>query len=130
MRKRAYRPEVPDCLEGRSLLSVVAGPSPNPAVISPQLLTKVTQQMQLGFQLFARDRVDATLRDDLYNVAVIIPFGRVDGLGVSINRIIDKMQQDLAAGVPRAIRLARNDVLAATRAEVLARVRAGDVIVR
>ena len=69
----------------------------------------------------------ATRFDD---VVVMIPFGRVDGLGVSINRIVNRMQHDLSANVPHAIRSARNDVLAVTRAEVEARVRAGDVVVR
>jgi hypothetical protein len=54
----------------------------------------------------------------------------VDGLGVSINRIVTRMQHDLSAHVPHAIRSARNDVLAVTRAEVKARVQAGDVVVR
>ena len=69
------------------------------------------------------------LREELRDVAVIIPFGRVDGLGVSINRIVDRMEEDLSANVPHAIRSAFNDVVTATLAQVKARVKAGDVVV-
>ena len=130
MRTRAYRPEVPGCLEDRALLSGVAGPSADPVVLLHRKFLKVGEQIRLDFQLFARDRVVSVLREDLYNIAVMIPFGRVDGLGVASKRIVDNLGHDLAAHVPHAIRSARDDVLAATRAEVEARVRAGDVVVR
>ena len=130
MRTRAYRPEAPGCLEGRSLLSGVAGLSADPVVLPRRVFNVVAEQIQSHFQSFGRDRDIAGLRDDLRDVAVIIPFGRVDGLGVSINRIVTRMQDDLSANVPHAIRSALNDVLAATRAEVKARVQAGDVVVR
>ena len=61
---------------------------------------------------------------------MMIPFERVDGLDVSINRIVNRMQHDLSANVPHAVRSARNDVIAATLADVEARVQAGDVVVR
>jgi hypothetical protein len=54
----------------------------------------------------------------------------VDGLGVSINHIVDRMRHDLSIHVPHAARSALFDVLAVTRAQVEARVRAGDAIVR
>src|SRR5262245_65051370 len=127
MRTRAYRPEVTDCLEERSLLSGVAGLSADPVVLSHRRLIKVNEHMRLAFLLFARDRVVDDLLKDIHDVAVIIPFGRVDGLGVTIKRIVDRMQQDLAAHVPNAIRAARNDVLAATLAGVEARVQARGV---
>lgn len=130
MRARAFRPEVPDCLEERSLLSGAAGQSADPVVLSNRRLIKVEQQMVLSFHLFSRDRYVPGLLDSLHDSAVMIPFGRVDGLGVTINRTVDRMHRDLAAGVPDAIRLAGHDVIAAVRAEVAARVRAGDVVVR
>ena len=130
MRKRAYRPEVSRCLESRSLLSGVAGTPADPVVFPRVSFARVREQIQQSFQLVARDRVTSTLPDDLYNVAVLIPFGRVDGLGVTINRILAELRQDLAAHVPNAVLSARNEVLAATREQVEARVRAGDVVVR
>ena len=111
--------EAPGCLEDRSLLSGVAGLSADPVVLSQRRFNKVGEQIHLGFRLFARDRVISDLRDDLYNnTAMIIPFARVDGQGVSINRILNRMQHDLAAKVPHAIRSARNEVLAVIRADV------------
>ena len=50
MRKRAFRVEVPDCLEGRSLLSGVAGMSADPVVLSHRRLAKVVDHMQVAFQ--------------------------------------------------------------------------------
>jgi hypothetical protein len=122
MRTRAYRPEVPCCLEGRSLLSGVAGLSADPVVLPRRKLNLVAEQMRLSFQLFARDVEVTHLGDELYDVAVIIPFGRVDGVGVSINRIVSRMQHDLDANVPHSVRSALNDVLAVIRADVKARV--------
>jgi hypothetical protein len=130
MRTRAYRPEVPGCLEGRSLLSGVAGLSADPVVLSHRRFNTVAEQIRLGFQSFGRDRDVSHLGDAISDVAVMIPFGRVDGLGVSINRILNRMQDDLSANVPHAVRSARNDAIAVTRADVEARVQAGDVVVR
>ena len=141
MRTRAYRPEVHGCLEDRSLLSGVAGLSAHPVVLLNRKLDIVIEHMESSFQSFAGDRPSvshlrargpliAELRESLRNVAVMIPFGRVDGLGVKINHILDRMQQDLSARVPNAIRSASDDVIAVTRAEVKARVQAGDVVVR
>lgn len=136
MRKRAYRPEVLDCLEDRSLMSGVAGPSADPIYLSRRRLGQVIDHMRLGFDVFVKDLgrshhySDEHLRDTLYNVAVIIPYGRVDGLGVKINAIVDRLHDDLFDNVPHAIRSAAHDVIAATLAEVAARVRSGDVVVR
>jgi hypothetical protein len=130
MRTRAYRPEAPACLEERSLLSGVAGLSANPVVLTRRQFTQVVDFMHLGFYNFTQYRDVEHLREDLRDVAVIIPFGRVDGLGVSINRIVDRMEEDISAKVPHPVRSALIDVLAATRAEVAARVRAGDVVLR
>jgi hypothetical protein len=129
MRTRAYRPEVPGCLEDRPLLSGVAGLSAHPVVLSHRQFNFVAEHMRMGFDLFARYRDVSQLRNEINDVVVMIPFGQVDGLEVSINRIVNRMQHDLSAHVPHAIRSALNDVLAVTRADVEARVRAGDVVV-
>jgi hypothetical protein len=130
MRRRAYRPEVPDCLEGRSLLSGVAGLSAHPVVVSHRHLNRAGEHMQFAFGEFTRFRVVSILRDELHNEATPIPFERVDGLDATIDRIVDRMQHDLSAHVPHAIRSAQRAVLVAIRASVLARVRAGDLVVR
>ena len=90
MRTRAYRPEVPGCLEDRSLLSGVAGLSADPVVLSHRRFNKFAELTRLGFHSFGRDRDVSALRSEIYDVAVMIPFGRVDGLGVSVNRILDE----------------------------------------
>jgi hypothetical protein len=131
MRTRAYRPEVPGCLENRSLLSGVAGVSADPVILLQFKLNKVAELTRDYFVTFGeRDRSVADLRVALIDVIVMIPFERVDGLGASINGILGRMQKDLSANVPDAVRTAGNDVIAATRAEVEARVQAGDVVVR
>jgi hypothetical protein len=130
MRTRAYRPEVPGCLEVRSLLSGVAGLSAHPVVLSRRQFNFVAEHMRIGFDLFVRHRDVSQLRGEINDLVVMVPFGQVDGLGVSINRILNRMQHDLSANVPRAIRAALNDVIAVTRADVEARVRAEDVVVR
>ncbi|WP_406695768.1 hypothetical protein V5E97_32690 [Singulisphaera sp. Ch08] len=131
MRKRAYRPEVPGCLEGRALLSGVAGLPANPVVLSQSHFFKIAERVRLGFQLYGRDRRDiASITDHIRDVSVWIPFARVDGLGPSIDRILGRMQHDVSAHVPGAVRSARSDVLAVIRASVEARVQAGEVVVR
>ena len=128
MRTRAYRPEVPGCLEDRSLLSGVAGLSADPVVLSHRRLNTVAEQIRLGFQSFGRDRDVSHLGDSISDVAVMIPFGRVDGLGVSINRILVNMRQEIAAGAPHPVLSASNEVVAVTRALVEARIQDGDVV--
>lgn len=135
MRRRAFRPEAPDCLEGRSLLSGAAGMSAEPIFLSRRRLSKSIDHIRLEFTIFARDRGhsryhnDERLREELRDAAVVIPYGRADGLGVTINRILDRMQEDLAADAPHAIRSAFKEVVIVTLSDVRVRVRAGDVIV-
>ena len=130
MRTRVYRPEVPVCLEDRSLLSGVAGPSADPVMFSRHQLSFIVEHMQDGFDLFARNRDVSQLHNEIDDVVVMIPFGRVDGLRASIDRILTRMQNDLSAHVPHAFRRARIDVNAVIRADVEARVQAGDLVVR
>jgi hypothetical protein len=130
MRTRAYRPEFPACLEDRSLLSAAAGLPADPVVLPLRRFNFVVVHIRQSFDLFRRYRDVIQLRDEVDDVVAQIPFERVDGLGDSIDRIVNGMRHDLSAHVPHAIRSAQDDVLAATRAEVLARARAGDVVVR
>ena len=46
MRTRAYRPEVPGCLEDRSLLSGVAGLSADPVVLPHRRFNLVAEHMR------------------------------------------------------------------------------------
>jgi hypothetical protein len=80
--------------------------------------------------LFTRTHDLGQVPSEIQDVVGNIPFGRRDGLDVSINRIVDNMVQELHAHIAGAIRSASNEVAAATIAEVKARVRAGDVVVR
>ena len=130
MRTRAYRPEVPVCLEDRSLLSGVAGPSADPVMFSRHRLSFIVEHMQQGFDLFARYRDISQIYSEIDDVVVMLPFGRADGIRGSIDRIVTRMQHDLSAHVPHAFRRARIDVNAAIRADVEARVQAGDLVVR
>jgi hypothetical protein len=130
MRTRAYRPEAPGYLEDRSLLSGVAGPSADPVIFSRHRLSFIVGHMQQGFDLFARYRHVSLIHSEIDDVVVMLPFGRVDGIRGSIDRIVTRMQNDFAAHVPHAFRRARIDVNAAIRADVEARVRAGDLVVR
>jgi hypothetical protein len=130
MRTRAYRPEAPCCLEDRSLLSGVAGHPVDPFVFSRRQFNVFAEHVRIGFDLFARYREVSQLHEEIDTVIVLIPFARVDGLEVSIDRIVDRMRHDLSAGVPHAIRSALKDVIAVTHADVQARVRAGDVVLR
>lgn len=130
MRTRAYRPEVSGRLEDRSLLSGIAGPLAHPVVISERRLTFIAEHMLNGFVEFDRYRSISYIHNEIDDVVVMVPFGRVDGLGVEIDRILDRMRDNVHAHVPDSVPTAFRDVIAATRAEVQARVQAGDVVVR
>lgn len=130
MRTRAFRPQVPDCLEDRSLLSGMARPLADPVVLPRLRLKKVVEITHMSFQLYARDIEVEHLSDEIYEVVVMLPYGRVDGLGVQINSILDRMHHEVAAKVPGAVISAQTNVLTAIRTQVQARIRAGDVVVR
>ena len=130
MRTRAYRPEVPGCLEGRSLLSGVAGPSADPVIFSRHRLSFIVQHMQQGFDLYARYRDVSLIHNEVDDVVVMLPFGRADGVRGSLDRVVNRMQREISAHIPLAFRRARIDVNAVIRAQVEARVRAGDLVVR
>ena len=131
MRKRAYRPEVPPgCLEDRSLLSGVAGRSADPIVFTRREFNMIPERIQEAFQFSSRNGDISHLHVEILDAVANIPFGRVDGLGVAITGILNKMQHDISAKVPDAVSSARNDVINVTRADVEARVQAGDIVVR
>lgn len=130
MRGRAYRPELPGYLEDRLLMSGMVGSATDPVILSARRLVFVGRQIRQGFHIFGRDRDIPHLREDLYNVAVLIPFGRMDGLGVTMNRIVTQMGRDLTTHARGVIPSAQAAVLAATRGVVRSRVEAGDVIVK
>ena len=130
MRKRAYRPEVPGCLENRSLLSGVAGLSAHPIVLTRRQFNQVPERIQLAFHLFRQGNGVAHLHGDILSAVAIIPFGRVDGLGASINGILSRMHRDMRTGVHGAVSTAHNDVIAVVRADVQARAQSGDIVVR
>lgn len=124
MRSRAYRPEVTGCLEDRLLLTG------DPFVLPLRQLHRTTLHMQFSFGSFARLRVLSDLRDELQGEAKSIPFGRADGLGASIDLILDDLQRDLSARVPHAIHSAQNALFGVIRADLSARIRSGDLILR
>lgn len=126
MRRRAYRPEVPDCLEGRSLLSGLA----HPAVLQRRQLVFILDHMRNGFVLYTRQHDIGQVYSEIDDVIVNIPYERTDGLDASIDNIVEKMRQEVRANVPGAIRAASREVTAVTVAQLKARVRAGDVVVR
>lgn len=130
MRTRAYQPEVLCCLEDRSLLSSAAGRSALPVVLPHRRLSFVLERIAQGFDLYGRYRDPTQLHDHIAEITVIITHQHVDGVDASLDRIVNRMKYDLASHVPHAVRAALKDAVAATRAEVHARVRAGDVVVR
>jgi hypothetical protein len=130
MRTRAYRPEVSGCLEGRSLLSGVAGPSAAPYVFRGAQFKLYVVHTQANFTAFARYRDSIQIRHEFEDVIPLIPFARADGLPATFDGIVDRMVSDVRAGVPHAVRSAYDELIAATRAEVEARVQAGDVVLR
>jgi hypothetical protein len=130
MRKRAYRPEVPRCLENRSLLSGVAGLSPNPIVITRRELNRVPERVQSAFVAFRQGSGISPLHAEIFDALAIIPFVHTDGLVTSINGVLKTLKHDQRARVPGAVNSAQNQVLAAIRADVQALAQRGDIVVR
>jgi hypothetical protein len=130
MRTRAYRPEVSGRLEGRSLLSGVAGLSAAPYVFRGGQFKLYVVHANADFTYFARYRDPIQIRHEFEDIIPLIPFARADGLPAKFDGIVDQMVSDVHAGVPHAIRSAYDELIAATKAEVEARVQAGDVVIR
>ena len=114
MRTRAYRPEAPDCLEGRSLLSGVAGPSADPTVLTRREFNDVPERIQGAFYNFRQGNSISGLHDEINDAVVAVPFGRKDGLAASINSILDTLRRDMHAKDRSAVSTAHNAVLAVT----------------
>ena len=130
MRKRAYRPEVPCCLENRSLLSGVTGLSAGPTVITRREFNRVPFRVRTAFLAFRQGSGISPLHVDIFDGLAIFPFVHADGLVTSINGIFRTLKHDQCARVPGAVSSAQSQVLAAIRADVQARVRSGDLVVR
>jgi len=130
MRTRAYRPEAPNCLEDRSLLSSVAGPPADPVVLPVRTFNDISAEVRASFQLLARNSNIFVFPTDFQGNVVRTPFGRVDGLGLTLRSILRTMHQGRLAGVPNTGVTAQNEMIAAIRAQVAARVQAGDVVIR
>jgi hypothetical protein len=132
MRKRAYTPEFSCALENRSLLSgfAASGLSAHPSVITRAQFNLVPERIQAAFHQYRQGFGMAKLHEEIFGDIVNIPFARADGLAESVNGILNKLQQDAQARVPNAVSKAHNDVIAVTRADVQARVQAGDIVVR
>ena len=112
MRMRAYRPEVSGCLEGRLLLSGVAGRPAAPYPFPGHQYKLFVNHVGIAFTLYARYHDKIQLHNEFDDIIPLIPFARADGLSAKIDGIVDKMMRDIRANVPHAIRTAHNDVIA------------------
>jgi hypothetical protein len=130
MRTRAYRPEVPGCLENRSLLSGVAGMSADPIVLTRREFNLVPEEIRSAFEDYRQGFGIEKLHNDILDAVAPIPYAQADGLGSSITRILKTMQRDIHAKDPQAINSAVNAVTAVTRADVQAFAQAGKIVVR
>jgi hypothetical protein len=126
MRTRAYRPEVPGCLENRSLLAGVAGMSADPIVLTRREFNLVPEEIRSAFEDYRQGFGIEKLHNDILDAVAPIPYAQADGLGSSITRILKTMQRDIHAKDPQAI----NAVTAVTRADVQALAQAGNIVVR
>jgi hypothetical protein len=125
MRRRSFTPAAPACLEGRDLPSAF----PGPAHLSAALYGLNLLKLQGNFQQFALYGNLPLLRSQLAMRAAMVPFARVDGLGVKTNAIIDRMQANLAEGTPGAIYAAYQEVRAGVHSDLQARIDDGSVVV-
>lgn len=131
MHRRAFRPEASHLLEDRSLMSGMGRPSADPVVIRTARINGIYDQIQLSFKLYLRQRDFDRLGEIIQPVAVLVPFGRQDGLNVSISEALDQMKRDLAHGVGvQSVFSTYDKVIDLTRTELLSRIQAGDVVVR
>ncbi|WP_422929086.1 hypothetical protein [Singulisphaera sp. PoT] len=130
MRTRAYRPEAPRSLEDRSLLSGFGGPAADPVVMTSRQLDTILEQVRLNFQLYAENGNVPRLREQLQIAVKNVPFGRIDGLGISFNAIVQRMRRELnARQLFHPVAQASNRAVAAVNVEVQNRVASGDLVV-
>src|SRR5947208_2606951 len=80
------------------------GPSAAPVVLSHRQYSRAISYSGHEFNVYARFPGAESLLEDLYNVAVWIPYGRVDGLGRTIRHIVHQMERDIDAHVPHPVR--------------------------
>jgi hypothetical protein len=111
-------------------LSAVAALSASPAVLSPRELSFILNHVRGGFVDFTRYHDVSQVLAEVDDVIVLVPFARSDGLNASIDGIVEGMRPKIAAHVYGAIRAAYLEVAAVTVADLKARIRAGDVVIR
>lgn len=58
-----------------------------------------------------------------------IPYGRVDGLGQTVNTALAKMETNLAERTPGAIKMAHRETVLGIRAGLLRRLQDGTVVI-
>ena len=125
MRTRAYRPEPPASLEGRALLSA------QPIVLLQRQLNFVLDHMRGGFFVYDRTGDASQIYNEIEDVVPMIPYNRTDGLQASLDHIVDTMRHELRAHVPGPlVHMAAVELTATTLADVQARIRSGDVVIR
>ena len=130
MRTRAYRPEVSGCLESRLLLSNVAGRPAAPYVLSGHQVKLFVVHLASEFSIYEHIKDITHLQHGLEDLIPFIPYAYADGLPAKFDHILGQMRRDIHSNAPHPIRTASNEVLAVTRAEIEARVQAGDVVLR
>ena len=126
MRRRAYIPAAPVVLEGRAV------PSGGPIHLSGLRFDLTLARVKADFEQYSLSGDLGRLRVQLAGLAKSIPFGRSDGLGVTVNGILGQMQASLASGgaTSRPIATAYGEVAAAFGDVVKAHVADGTVIVK
>lgn len=129
MRRRAFRPEALHRLEDRSLQSGVGGAAAGPVELPAGRLDGILHQVRLSYFLYVRKPNMEQLRNHLQPVAVLVPFGREDGLGDKINDILHQVHDGIANGAPLPVYTASRQTINLIRSDVYARVRAGDVVI-
>ena len=129
MRKRAFVPEPPGCLEGRTLLSSLAKVPHGPVGLSGVTFNLGNLRIRGYFQQYALGGNFKLLQTQIAAISTAIPYGRVDGLGQKTNVILDQMRADQANGVAGAINTAYQNLSAGLKADVDARIANGTVFI-
>jgi hypothetical protein len=122
-RNRAFRPEALGRLEDRLVLSHAGAP----AVLSGLGFNTTLGMIRNDFELFATSGDFERLRSTLAEHVANVPFQQADGLGPKINAALDRMQADLASGVPHAVASAHQKVVRVIKSDVRARIEDGSI---
>lgn len=127
--RRTFVPDALGSLGDRVLLSEAAALPRGPVALSALRFNMSMDMVRNDFELFATSGNFERLRASLARHTVGSPFAQADGLGVTINAILSRIQADLASGAPRPVAAALHQVEAAVRADVQARIADGTVVV-